>query len=53
MLEQYKGPNIDEFRVNFDLRNKHRSDIDRWVEFALSNRVHTFEFALEIALAFP
>ena len=46
MLEQYKGPNIDEFRVNFDLRNKHRSDIDRWVEFALSNRVHTFELNL-------
>ena len=27
MVEQYKGPNIDEFRVDFDLRNKHSSDI--------------------------
>ena len=46
VLEKYKALNIDEFRVNFDLRNKHRSDIDRWVEFALSNRVHTFELNL-------
>ena len=48
VLAQYRGPNVDEFRVCCDLDNAYSSHIDGWIEFALSNRVHTIELSLSI-----
>ena len=43
VLAQYRGPNVDEFRVCCVLDNAYSSHVDGWIEFALSNRVHTIE----------
>ena len=40
VLAQHRGPNGDEFRVCYDLDKECSSHIDRWIGFALSNRVH-------------
>ena len=49
VLKQHRGPkasNVDEFRVCYDLDKASSSHIDRWIKFALSNRVHTVELSL-------
>ena len=46
VLAQHRGPNVDEFRVCFDLDKASSSHIDRWIEFALSNRVHSIDLSL-------
>ena len=46
VLAQRRGPNVDEFRVCYDLDEASRDDIDGWIKFALSNRVHTVELSL-------
>ena len=46
VLAQHRGPNLDEFRVCYKLDKESSSHIDRWIGFALSNRVHTVELSL-------
>ena len=43
MLAQHKGPNVDEFRNCYDLVKEISSPIDKWIKFALSNRVHRID----------
>ena len=49
VLAQRRGPkasNVVEFRVCYDLDKASTSHIDRWIKFALSNRVQTVELSL-------
>ncbi|XP_038710773.1 F-box/LRR-repeat protein At3g58900-like isoform X1 [Tripterygium wilfordii] len=38
-LEAYQGYSVDEFRVQFDLDEKHSCHIDKWVYFAFEKKV--------------
>ena len=53
VLAQHRGPNVDEFRVCYDLDKVSSSHIDRWIEFSLSNRVHTVELSLSNLFMHP
>jgi hypothetical protein len=46
VLEQHRGPTIDEFRVWFDLDKDYKRDINRWIMFALQKRVQRLEIHL-------
>lgn len=46
VLAQHRGPNVEEFRVCYNLHKAYSSHIDEWIEFALSNRAHTIELNL-------
>ncbi|XP_059658943.1 FBD-associated F-box protein At4g10400-like [Cornus florida] len=39
VLKSYNGPSLDEFRVQFDLDETCRFDINNWVNFAMEKRV--------------
>ena len=43
VLEKLRGPNIDEFRISYDLDNTYDYIINRWIKFSLSNIVHTID----------
>ncbi|XP_059454763.1 F-box/LRR-repeat protein At3g26922-like isoform X2 [Corylus avellana] len=46
VLEQHRGPTIDQFRVWFDLDNGYARDINRWIMFAMQKRVQRLEIHL-------
>ncbi|XVF10553.1 hypothetical protein REPUB_Repub07fG0192500 [Reevesia pubescens] len=46
ILESHQFPAIDEFRVRFDLNDRHKRDIDEWVRFAFQKRVRRIELDL-------
>ncbi|KAF5741517.1 F-box/FBD/LRR-repeat protein [Tripterygium wilfordii] len=39
VLESYQGSTIDKFRVQFDLDENNKHDLDRWVNFASEKKV--------------
>ncbi|XP_059658946.1 F-box/FBD/LRR-repeat protein At1g16930-like [Cornus florida] len=43
VLKTYNGPSLDEFRVQFDLDETCRFDIDNWINFALEKRVKSLD----------
>ncbi|KAM7472089.1 hypothetical protein LguiA_010272 [Lonicera macranthoides] len=47
ILNSHQGATIDEFRVKFDWQIRARSDIDRWLNFALRKRVQRLELNLD------
>lgn len=46
VVEQHKGPRIDQFRVSYFLNEKFSSSIDKWIEFALRKGVQMLELNL-------
>ncbi|XP_059657395.1 F-box/FBD/LRR-repeat protein At4g26340-like [Cornus florida] len=46
VLKSHNAPTIDEFRVQFDLDETCRLDIDNWVNFAMEKRVRRLEIDL-------
>jgi hypothetical protein len=46
VLEQHRGPTIDEFRVWFDLDKGYARDINRWIMFAMQKQVQRLEIHL-------
>ncbi|CAL8175136.1 unnamed protein product [Prunus armeniaca] len=49
VVEQHKGPKIEEFRVCFQLDSRFRSSIDKWIQFAMEKGVETLvlKFSLQ------
>ncbi|XP_059658939.1 F-box/LRR-repeat protein At3g03360-like [Cornus florida] len=43
VLKSYNGPSLNEFRVQFDLDETCKFDIDNWVNFAMEKRVRRLE----------
>lgn len=46
VVQQHKGPRIDQFRVSYFLNEKFSSSIDKWIEFALRKGVQILELNL-------
>lgn len=46
VVRSYRGPTIDEFRVNFDLGVTSRYYIDNWFRFVMEKRVKRLQFDL-------
>ncbi|XP_059657281.1 F-box/LRR-repeat protein At2g42730-like isoform X3 [Cornus florida] len=49
VLKLYNGPSIDQFRVQFDLDESCRFDIDNWVNFAIEKRVKRLELDFPVS----
>ncbi|CAL8177071.1 unnamed protein product [Prunus armeniaca] len=49
VVEQHKGPKIEEFRVCFQLNSRFRSSIDKWIQIAMEKGVETLvlKFSLQ------
>ncbi|VVA32351.1 PREDICTED: F-box/LRR-repeat [Prunus dulcis] len=43
VVEQHTWPNIEQFRIAFDLDNSFSSSINKWIQFALKKRVQILE----------
>ncbi|PQQ10357.1 F-box/LRR-repeat protein [Prunus yedoensis var. nudiflora] len=43
VVEQHTWPNIEQFRISFDLDNSFSSSINKWIQFALKKRVQILE----------
>ncbi|PQQ14451.1 putative FBD-associated F-box protein [Prunus yedoensis var. nudiflora] len=41
VVEQHRGPNIEEFRACFQLNDQFASSIDKWIQFAMEKGVKT------------
>ncbi|CAL2279724.1 unnamed protein product [Prunus armeniaca] len=41
VVEQHRGPNIEEFRACFQLNDRFASSIDKWIQFAMEKGVKT------------
>ncbi|BBH09832.1 F-box/RNI-like superfamily protein [Prunus dulcis] len=41
VVEQHRGPNIEEFRACFQLNDRFVSSIDKWIQFAMEKGVKT------------
>ncbi|KAJ9539982.1 hypothetical protein OSB04_026488 [Centaurea solstitialis] len=41
IIHQHKGLTIDKFEIHFNLDENAKSEIDKWIEFAVSKKVHT------------
>ncbi|XP_050382843.1 F-box/FBD/LRR-repeat protein At5g22700-like [Argentina anserina] len=43
VLQQHRGKHVEEFRVSFCLDGRFSSSINRWIQFAMENRVEMLE----------
>ncbi|XP_074274315.1 F-box/LRR-repeat protein At3g03360-like isoform X2 [Silene latifolia] len=47
IVKHHLGPVIDEFRIDFALRNEYHSHVDNWLAFAFSKQVKRLEVVLK------
>ncbi|KAJ9539979.1 hypothetical protein OSB04_026485 [Centaurea solstitialis] len=46
IIHQHKSPTIDKFKIRFGLDENAKGEIDKWIEFAVSEKVQTLELNL-------